>query len=156
MEYRYCWTTVGQIHRVDPVTQTGTAASSTDPDRQVKSSGTVKTDAARCDGDAAQGNDTLFTYNSRHEQTGIDKPAGGDRTMGYDALSRLATVVDGRGIKIAYTYDGYDRVVKTEYFPTASSTTPSKTIEWTYDQAGNKTRLDDDNGGSNRLRPTTS
>ena len=29
---------------------------------------------------------------------------------------------------------------------------PSKTIEWTYDQAGNKTRLDDDNsGGSNQF-----
>ena len=150
VEYRYCWTGVGQIHRIDPVTATGTTASnSTDPDREVKANGSVKSNAARCDADSGQGNDSLFTYNSRHEQTGVNKPAGGDQTMTYDALSRLKSVTDGRGVTIEYRYDGYDRVVEADY----SGNGASQTVQWSYDLAGNKTELRDGNDNDGTESP---
>ena len=105
----------------------------------------------RCEGDAAQGNDTLFTYDADGQLVEVDKPTGGDRTMTYDALSRLASVTEYRDASVGgpvtttYTYDGYDRVVEAEH--TQGSTT--QTVRWTYDLDGNKTEMADLNGGTN-------
>jgi RHS repeat-associated protein len=136
VRYQYCWTGDGQILRIDPVTQTGTATNSTDPKRDTS-------DPNRCGGDAAQGNDTLFTYNADGELIDVDRPDGGDVTMTYDKLSRLATVTDGRGVLTSYEYDGLDRIVKAVY---SKSGQPTQTVNWTYDLAGNLTSLGDANG----------
>ncbi len=134
VEYRYCWTGNGQISRIDPVTATGTAANSTNPQK-----------GGACNGDTAQGNDTLFTYNTAGELTAVDKPAGGDLSYTYDNLSRIKTVTDARGVTTSYTYDGLDHV-KTATYTKSGATTQS--VTWTYDKAGNLTAISDLNGAN--------
>ena len=137
IKYFYCWTLDGQIKRIDPVTATGTAQNSTDPQRNTSN------DATRCNGDPAQGNDTLFTYNAQGELTQVDRPNGGDQTFTYDNLSRLKTVKDGRDVTITYKYDGLDRVVQAIYSKAGQTT---QTVTWGYDLAGNLVSLGDLNG----------
>lgn len=131
VEYRYCWTPTGQIRRIDPVTATGNRSNSTNPQP-----------GGACNADAAQGNDTRFSYNNQGELVEVDKPAGGDVTYTYDNLSRIATVTDARGVTTRYAYDGRDRVVEATY----TGNGQTQTITWGYDQAGNQTRLSDGNG----------
>ena len=85
INFRYCWRN-GHVTRIDPVTATGTAANGAKPDGQ----------AENCD--AAQGDDTLLTYNSADQLTNVNRPAGGDTSYTYDNLSRIATVTTGRGV----------------------------------------------------------
>ena len=49
--------------------QPGTETNSTDPETD-----TSLADGPRCDAEGSQGNDTLFTYNTDGEFTGVDKP----------------------------------------------------------------------------------
>ncbi|WP_434100830.1 RHS repeat-associated core domain-containing protein [Streptomyces pharetrae] len=56
---------------------------------------------------------TSFTYDSKGNLSKVTPPAPlGETTYTYDALGRVETAVDGRGIKTVYTYDTRDRVKK--------------------------------------------
>ncbi|WP_235614641.1 RHS repeat-associated core domain-containing protein [Streptomyces ambofaciens] len=90
----------------------------------------------RCTAKDAGGKVTSFTYDDRGNLWKVKPPAPlGETTYTYDALGRVETVTDGRGIKTVYTYDNRDRVRE------VSST--NSTVTYTYDGDGNvKTRTD--------------
>lgn len=72
-------------------------------------------------------------------------------TAGYTASGRLAYVIDGESNRTAYSYDGFDRLVKTEYpSPTkgADAVNASDYEQLSYDANGNV--------ASRRLRDGTS
>lgn len=148
-EYHYCWTNDGQIYRIDPVTQAGNAVNSASPRRDTVVNGTPRTADDRCNVSAGgQGNDILFAYNAGGELTGVNRPAGGDESLTYDALSRVATKTDGRGVTTSYTYDGMGRQVRAVYRdnPAKSSPMSDQTLSWTFDLNGNLRYLEDANG----------
>ncbi len=138
--YRYCWDGAGQLQRVDPPDANGNSSVSKDEDVH-----------AGC-GYADQGNDTLHTYDTDANLTQVDAP-GPNRTQTYtyDALSRVQTVTDGRGVRTSFTYDALDRVVAQTYEEDPTDTIPDgqfpiANVTYTYDQAGNLTALDDPTG----------
>jgi RHS repeat-associated protein len=86
------------------------------------------------------GNVTSYGYDANGNLTSITPPAPlGQTTMTYDALSRIATVKDGKGQTTTYTYDGLDRVTKLTY-------NDNSTVTYVYDADGNMTSQADANG----------
>lgn len=137
--YRYCWDGDGQLQRIDaPAPGGGTStALDTDPNNGC--------------GYADQGNDTLLSYDADGHQTKADRPGPhGTVTYTYDALSRVKTMTDGRGVRTTYTYDALDHVTQVVYDddPTdaVSGPTQTATVQWTYDQVGNLLGMDDPSG----------
>ncbi|MEU1049405.1 RHS repeat-associated core domain-containing protein [Streptomyces sp. NPDC005897] len=90
----------------------------------------------RCTAEDGNGKVTSFTYDDQGNLWKVKPPAPlGETTNTYDALGRVETVTDGRGIKTVYDYDNRDRVRE------VSST--NSTVTYTYDGDGNvKTRTD--------------
>ncbi|MFI8191661.1 RHS repeat-associated core domain-containing protein [Streptomyces sp. NPDC085946] len=79
---------------------------------------------------------TSFAYDDQGNLKTVTPPAPQGKTeYTYDALGRVETVVDGRGIKTVHTYDNRDRIKK------ISST--NLTVTFDYDGDGNlKSRTD--------------
>ena len=72
--------------------------------------------------------------------TFVDNPAPlGDISYTYDALSRVATEVDGKGQTTRYDYDLLDRVTAITYHD-------NSTITYTYDSNGNVLTMADNTG----------
>ncbi|MEU7283054.1 RHS repeat-associated core domain-containing protein [Streptomyces sp. NPDC045431] len=93
----------------------------------------------RCTAKDANGKVTSFTYDAKGNLSKVTPPAPlGAVTYTYDALGRVETVTDGRGIKSVYVYDTRDRVTK------VSST--NTTVTYTYDGDGNLTSRTDATG----------
>ncbi|MEY7977227.1 RHS repeat-associated core domain-containing protein [Streptomyces pilosus] len=90
----------------------------------------------RCTAKDGNGKVTSFEYDTKGNLWKVKPPAPlGETTYTYDALGRVETVTDGRGIKTVYEYDNRDRVRE------VSST--NATVTHTYDGDGNvKTRTD--------------
>ncbi|MFG3155363.1 RHS repeat-associated core domain-containing protein [Streptomyces sp. NPDC048219] len=90
----------------------------------------------RCTAEDGNGKVTSFAYDDRGNLWKVKPPAPlEETTYTYDALGRVETVTDGRGIKTVYEYDNRDRVRE------VSST--NSTVTYTYDGDGNvKTRTD--------------
>ncbi|WP_395575878.1 RHS repeat-associated core domain-containing protein [Streptomyces sp. BK79] len=90
----------------------------------------------RCTAEDGNGKITSFTYDTNGNLIKVKPPAPlGETTYTYDALGRVETVKDGRGITTVYTYDTRDRVRE------VSST--NSTVTYTYDGDGNvKSRTD--------------
>ncbi|MFB7650417.1 MULTISPECIES: RHS repeat-associated core domain-containing protein [unclassified Streptomyces] len=90
----------------------------------------------RCTAKDGNGKVTSFTYDDQGNLWKVKPPAPlGETTYTYDALGRVETVKDGRGITTVYAYDNRDRVRE------VSST--NSTVTYTYDSDGNvKTRTD--------------
>ena len=86
------------------------------------------------DGD---GNKTKYEYNTKHDLIKITPPSPlGATELTYDAIDRVKTVKDGRGITATYTYDGEDRVTKVEYSDGSS-------VSFEYDADGNTIKRTD-------------
>ncbi|MGX1372234.1 RHS repeat-associated protein [Streptomyces canus] len=90
----------------------------------------------RCTAKDGNGKVTSFTYDSEGNLKKVTPPAPlGETTYTYDALGRVETATDGRGIRTVYVYDTRDRV------KTVSST--NLTLTYSYDGDGNlKVRTD--------------
>ncbi|MFE2267219.1 RHS repeat-associated core domain-containing protein [Streptomyces griseosporeus] len=90
----------------------------------------------RCTAKDANGKVTSFTYDSQGNLIKVTPPTPlGATTYTYDALGRVETVKDGRGITTVYTYDNRDRARE------VSST--NDTVTFSYDGDGNlKSRTD--------------
>lgn len=155
--YRYCYNADGTVARVAQPDLDGLPLDE-------------NTSADGCAGHA-QGNDTLMSYNSQGELARLDPPGPNrTQTFTYDALSRIKTLTDGRGVVQTYTYDALDRVVEIRYDePTSSGTTSTTTdttstealiippddedtkqtwIKYSYDPNGNMTARSDASGNT--------
>ena len=86
------------------------------------------------------GNLTTYGYDTHGNLTSIVPPAPlGQVAISYDSLSRITSVVDGKGQRTSYTYDGLDRVLTTTYADNSS-------VVRVYDGDGNITSLTDASG----------
>ncbi|MGQ4469546.1 RHS repeat-associated core domain-containing protein [Streptomyces violaceoruber] len=93
----------------------------------------------RCTAKDGNGKVTSFTYDDEGNLIKVKPPAPlGETTYTYDALGRVETVEDGRGITTVYGYDSRDRVRE------VSST--NFTVTYTYDGDGNVTTRSDASG----------
>jgi RHS repeat-associated protein len=93
----------------------------------------------RCTAKDGNGKVTSFTYDTEGNLWKVKPPAPlGETTYTYDALGRVETVKDGRGITTVYGYDSRDRVRE------VSST--NFTVTYTYDGDGNVTTRTDASG----------
>ena len=132
--YQYCYDGKGQLQRIDapPITTL------------------LDTDTTTGCGTANQGNDTLLAYDPQGNLTAVDEPGSNrDRTFTYDAVSRVRTITDGRGVVTTYTYDALDRVTKLDYTQPIGGTLPGfPSVTYTYDTAGNLLEVDPTNGAN--------
>ncbi|MFJ2738506.1 RHS repeat-associated core domain-containing protein [Streptomyces sp. NPDC087440] len=93
----------------------------------------------RCSVTDARGKVTSFKYDAKGNLIEVAPPAPvGKTTYTYDALGRIDTVKDGRGVGAVYTYDSRDRITE------VSST--STTVRYVYDGDGNLSQRTDDTG----------
>ncbi|MEU0657310.1 RHS repeat-associated core domain-containing protein [Streptomyces albogriseolus] len=90
----------------------------------------------RCTAEDGNGKVTSFEYDGKGDLIKVKPPAQlGETVYTYDALGRVETAKDGRGITTVYVYDTRDRVTK------VSST--NSTVTFSYDGDGNvKSRTD--------------
>lgn len=101
--------------------------------------GTVATATAPGNG----GNSTKYSYDANKQLTQITPVTGttlGAQALTYDVWGRTASVTDGRGHKITYTYDRMGRVLKESY----SDGTPA--VSYTYDADGHQVKRVDGSG----------
>jgi len=107
----------------------GTPATSTDPPPSTGASGGV----------------TTYSYNSLHQLTTVTPPTTGSLkpvTLTYDGFGRVATVIDGDGNTITYTYDLADRITQEAYTGGAHPLT----VTYAYDGAGDLQTQTDPSG----------
>ena len=137
--FRYCYDGNGNMTRIDapPVATT--------LDQNLDAPQTTCAVSA-----TPQGTDTLLTYNTKGELTMVDEP--GPRrttTITYDALSRVKTVTDGRGVVSTYTYDAHDRLLAIGYDDPADVIVGVHTVLYEYDFNGNLTQRNDATNATN-------
>jgi RHS repeat-associated protein len=123
----------------ESVTTTGTAGAT----RSYTYNKTTPTcggfEGQRCTAKDGNGKVTSFTYDAKGNLEKVTLPAPlGESVYTYDALGRVKTVKDGRGITTVYDYDTRDRV------KTVSST--NSTVTFTYDGDGNVKTCTDASG----------
>ncbi|GAA2943046.1 RHS repeat-associated core domain-containing protein [Streptomyces erythrogriseus] len=93
----------------------------------------------RCTVKDGNGKVISFTYDDEGNLIKVKPPAPlGETTYTYDALGRVETVKDGRGVTTVYVYDSRDRVCE------VSST--NFTVTYTHDGDGNVTTRSDASG----------
>lgn len=143
IEYRYCWDGDGQLTRVDPI---GTAGGMSSGNLDTNTSGDGCTPSG-------QANDTLYAYNTSKELQSINAPgANRDVSYTYDALSRIKTITDGRGVVTTFTYDALDHLVAQEFSDNNTDSVArvgnsTTRVDWLYDENGNRTSVDTTNDG---------
>ncbi|GGZ88203.1 type IV secretion protein Rhs [Streptomyces plicatus] len=118
------------------VTTTGTAGATREYTYNKDTPACGGFEGQRCTAKDGNGKVTSFTYDDQGNLIKVKPPAPlGETTYTYDALGRVETVKDGRGITTVYGYDSRDRVHE------VSST--NFTVTYSYDGDGNvKSRTD--------------
>jgi RHS repeat-associated protein len=94
----------------------------------------------------AQGSTTRYTYDPENHRTSEIRPLGQTTRYEYDILGRLSKVIDPKGNQIAYTYDAAGRRIG-ETHTLASASSPSRTVAYIWNAAGQLTGYTDSNGG---------
>lgn len=129
--FRYCYNALGLLQRIDAPPNTTALDNSTTAD---------------C-GTANQGNDTLFFYDTPGNLIEIDKPGPhGDQTFTYDAVSRVETMTDGRGVVTTNSYDALDRTTEQAYDDPTDAIPGVASIDYNFDADGNLVNRDDATG----------
>ena len=90
------------------------------------------------------GHTMTYTVGTLSRVTGITLPMGQTVQKVYDDHDRVDYVINARGNKIVYNYDPWDTVSSIEYYSTASSPSPDRTVTFVYDNALNLTSVSDD------------
>lgn len=85
----------------------------------------------------SRGNVTRFEYDRNDRVTKAVRPLGQETRFFYSEVGSLSAKVDAKGQKIAYGYDHAGNLIRVEYFTEADPDTPLKTVEFSYDKAGN-------------------
>ena len=94
----------------------------------------------------ATGSTTRYTYDANNRRTSEIRPLGQTTTYTYDALGQLTDVTDPKGNKITHRYDNAGRRTQETHTP-AGSSTPSRTIAYTWNAASQLTGTSDSNSG---------
>jgi RHS repeat-associated protein len=101
---------------------------------------------------------TTFTYDPRNQPTAITYPTSKTVSFTYTAAGQLASITYPNGLTVSYAYDDYNRLVIPARFRNAAGTElqgnserpnnvthlvmalsgTTKTIDFTYDKAGNR------------------
>jgi RHS repeat-associated protein len=93
-------------------------------------------------------NRTDYGYDTAGNLTSVTPPAGsgqGATTITYNtALSRIATVTDGKGQRREFTYDNLDRVTQVKFYDVTNALVRTNT--YVYDKNGNQTSRTDASG----------
>ncbi|MDP9387296.1 MAG: DNRLRE domain-containing protein, partial [Actinomycetota bacterium] len=95
-----------------------------------------------CKATDPNGNVTKYGYDgsTKGNLTSITPPAPlGATTITVDALSRVATVTDGKAQKTTYGYDKFDRVTRVTFNGDTACTSRSTCFDFAYDGNGNLT-----------------
>ena len=75
---------------------------------------------------------TQYDVNGLGQVNAEISPASGTTAYTYDEAGNVATLTDGRGITITYTYDALSRVINVDY----ASTPSTIDVTYTYDEVG--------------------
>ncbi|MDR1996154.1 RHS repeat-associated core domain-containing protein [Azonexus sp.] len=94
----------------------------------------------------AQGSTTRYICDAENRRTHEIRPLGQTTRYKYDALGRLTQVTDPKGNHIAYQYDDASRRTGETHI-SAGASSPSRTIAYTWNAAGQLTGYTDSNSG---------
>jgi RHS repeat-associated protein len=83
----------------------------------------------------ANGHSHRFTYDKQDRTRTEARPMGQTIRYAYDEIGNLTERTDSRNQRQVHTFDSANRKTKTETFA-ANSTTPAKTVTYTYDSRG--------------------
>ena len=85
----------------------------------------------------ANDNTTRFEYDRANRLTKEIRPMGQTTAYVYDESGNLAQKTDAKNQLTTYTYDAANRLTQINYYADAADPAPAKTVEFTYDNAGN-------------------
>ena len=85
----------------------------------------------------ANDNTTRFEYDRANRLTKEIRPKGQETVYVYDETGNLAQKTDAKNQLSVYSYDASNRLTRIRYYADASDPDPAKTVEFTYDNAGN-------------------
>jgi YD repeat-containing protein len=75
-----------------------------------------------------------FTYDSNQRLWKATNPENGTMTYTYNADGTLATKIDAKGQKVAYSYDPYQRIATIQRYLSTGSLDPCQGAAFTWDQ----------------------
>ncbi|MFY9942817.1 MAG: RHS domain-containing protein, partial [Desulfobacterales bacterium] len=83
------------------------------------------------------GGSTRFVYDRNDRLVREIRPEGQETRYGYDPAGNLIEKIDAKDQKTVYSYDDAGRLVETRHHTAADWNTAVKTVQYTYDGAGN-------------------
>lgn len=127
-------TTLAYDSKGNLLTATNQLASQNQVQLTYNADGTVSTSSD------ARSQTTAYGYDSRGNMASVTPPAPlGDTTVGYDSISRMTSLTDGKNQTTTYAYDALDRLLITTHSDGTS-------VVRAYDADGNLTSLTDAGG----------
>jgi RHS repeat-associated protein len=121
-------------------------------------------DAANCISKTLlNGVTSAYGYDSTERLTSVTDTTASNQTLqsfnyGYDSVSRVQYVKRANGLGDVYTYDPSNQLTNVEYNATNPGTTPaspSRTVGYTFDAAGNRTQVVDSVAGTTNYVPNS-